>query len=218
MEKAVLLLPGKLRIPQKWPQWPGRVDPVVAKGGKLPPGTRRTWSGKELSDWPPEVEAVRGGKEGRENVGKWYTHQLSPGELLDFIDEARNGNINKNAWIGVVRTEASERIEAVAGIRVSKIMIESGAVRHAYNKAHHLLEEDDLLHAAEVINNPTSIELSPRKHRDSSVLIFKGNINGEIYFLEALRPKHEGWLSLISCYRPKKAGQGSDAAKTAPRS
>jgi hypothetical protein len=128
------------------------------------------------------------------------------------MDEARNGNTNINAWIGVVRPEVSERIKAIAGLRVSKIMVESGAIRHSYNKEHHLLEENDLLHATEVINYPVSIELSPRKHRDSNVLIFKGNI----YFLEAIRPKHGGWLSLVSCYRPKKAGQGSDAAETAP--
>jgi hypothetical protein len=192
----------------------------MAKGGKLPPGTRRTWGGKEYiklvsGKWRRYV-AEKWDSKG--NVENWYMHQLSPDELRGFVEEARNGNTNKNAWIGIVQTEASERIKAAAGVRVSKIMIESGAVRHAYNKAHHLLEEDDLLLAAEVINNPTSIELSPRKHRGSQVLVFKGHANGEIYFLEAVRPKHAGWLSLVSCYRPKKAGQGSDAAETAPRS
>jgi hypothetical protein len=189
----------------------------MAKGGKLPPGTRRTWGGKEHIK-PASGKWRRRVAEKKEGMEKWYTHQLNPDELRGFIDEARNGSANKNAWIGVVQTEVSERIKAAFGARVSKIMIESGAVRHAYNKAHHLLEEDDLLHAVEVINNPASIELSPRKHRDSNVLVFRGNVNGEIYFLEAVRPKHDGWLSLVSCYRPKKAGQGSDAAKTAPRS
>jgi hypothetical protein len=68
MEKAVLLLPGKLRMPRKHPRRgrkapPGRVDPAMAKGGKLPPGTRRTRGGKEyIKPALREVEAARGGK------------------------------------------------------------------------------------------------------------------------------------------------------------
>jgi hypothetical protein len=149
----------------------------------------------------------------------WYSHQLSAQELKQFIDEARNGKENKSVWIGMVEPEAAKRIKAVCGAGVSKIMLESGAVRHSYNKTHHNLEDNDLEYAVAVINNPTvTIGLSNQKHRDSEVLTFKGNINGEIYFLEAVRPKHDGWLSLVTCYRPKKAGQGSNAAETAPRS
>ncbi|WP_157784270.1 hypothetical protein [Treponema primitia] len=150
---------------------------------------------------------------------KWYDHQLSSQELKQFIAEERNGKENKSVWIGIVEPEAAERIKTVCGDEVSKIMLESGAVRHSYNKAHHNLADTDLEYAVTVINSPsTIIALSNQKHRDSEVLSFKGNINGEIYFLEAVRPKHQGWLSLVTCYRPKKAGQGSNAAKTAPRS
>jgi hypothetical protein len=149
---------------------------------------------------------------------KWYLHQLSRGELEGFISEARTGRANKNAWIGQVNPETAARIRDILGVDISKIMVESGAVRHSYGKKHHNLEDDDLFHAVEVINKPLSIELSPQKHRDSTVLVFKGNVNGEICFLEALRPKHEGWLSLVTCYRPKKAGQGSDAVETTPQS
>jgi hypothetical protein len=150
---------------------------------------------------------------------QWYAHQLSSQELKHFIDEERNGKENKSVWIGMVESDAARRIKAVCGAEVSKIMLESGAVRHSYNKAHHNLEDTDLEFAVAVINNPaTIIELSGQKHRDSEVVTFKGNINGEIYFLEAVRPKHDGWLSLVTCYRPKKAGQGSNAAETAPQS
>ncbi|MDR1931654.1 MAG: hypothetical protein LBQ57_02410 [Spirochaetales bacterium] len=149
---------------------------------------------------------------------KWYDHQLSTEELKKFIEEARNGKENKNAFIGTIQHSTAERIKAICGKNISKIMLESGAVRHSHNKLHHNLKDDDLLYAVEVINSPISIEPSPTKHRDSSVLTFKGYINGEIYFLEAIRPKHDGWLSLVTCYRPQKAGQGSDAAETAPRS
>ncbi|GHT53256.1 hypothetical protein FACS1894106_3870 [Spirochaetia bacterium] len=152
-------------------------------------------------------------------IHDWYSHLLSPHELKRFIDEERNGKTNKSVWIGMVEPEAARRIKAVSGAAVSKIMLESGAVRHSYNKAHHNLEDNDLSYAVEVINNAaTIIEVSSQKHRDSDVLTFKGNINGEIYFLEAVRPKHDGWLSLITCYRPRKAGQGSNAVETTPRS
>jgi hypothetical protein len=160
-----------------------------------------------------KVEAPAGKKD-----TNWYTHQLTTEELKEFIVEAKKGKENKNAFIGIVKTEAAQQIKAICGKVISKIMLESGAVRHSLGKIHHNLEEDDLLYAVEVINNPISIEVSPTKHRDSEVLSFKGNVNGEIYFLEAVRPKHKGWLSLVTCYRPKKAGQGSDAAETAPQS
>jgi hypothetical protein len=148
----------------------------------------------------------------------WYTRLLTTEELAEFIDEARNGKENKNAFIGLVESGTAKRIKAICGKDISKIMVESGAIRHSYCKKHHKLEKDDILHAVEIINNAASIEPSGTKHRDSEVLIFKGNNNGEICFLEAIRPKHDGWLSLVTCYRPQKAGQGSNATETAPRS
>jgi hypothetical protein len=148
----------------------------------------------------------------------WYTHQLTQDELKRFIADARAGKDDSKAWIGNIDPGTAKKIEALIKVQVSKIMLEGGSVRHSHKKAHHNLEEDDLLYAVDVINNAISIEISPQKHRDSDVLTFRGDINGEIYFLEAVRPKHEGWLSLVTCYRPRKAGQGSNAAETAPRS
>jgi len=148
----------------------------------------------------------------------WYTRQLTQDELKRFIADAKAGKDDSKAWIGSVEPGTAQKINDLLGVQVSKIMLEGGSVRHSHKKAHHNLEEDDLLYAVDVINNAISIEISPQRHRDSDVLIFRGDINGEIYFLEAVRPKHEGWLSLVTCYRPRKAGQGSNAAKTAPRS
>jgi L-threonylcarbamoyladenylate synthase len=153
-----------------------------------------------------------------DNKVEWYSHQLTTEELKKFIEESRTSRSDNHAWIGNVEAGTALRIKAISGVDISKIMIEGGAIRHSYNKAHHNLEDTDLLHAAELINKAKSIELSTQKHRGSDVLIFKGDINGEIIFLKAVRPKHGGWLSLVTCYRPKKAGRGSDAAKIAPRS
>jgi hypothetical protein len=89
-------------------------------------------------------------------------------------------------------------------------------VRHAYENKHHYLHKDDILFSVDVINNPVAIELSPQKNRDRRVLRFTGNIRGEIIFVEAVEP-HYGWLSLITCYRRKKARQGpTDACNTHP--
>jgi hypothetical protein len=153
-----------------------------------------------------------------DNKVEWYSHQLTTEELKKFIEESRTSGSDNHAWIGNVEAGTALRIKAISGVEVSKIMIEGGAIRHSYNKARHNLEDNDLLHAAEIINKTKSIELSTQKHRGSDVLIFKSDSNGEIIFLKAVRPKHGGWLSLVTCYRPQKAGRGSDAAKIAPRS
>jgi len=149
-------------------------------------------------------------------MNKWYSHLLSNGELKTFIAEARTGKENKKAFIGTVGPEAQKRIRAVCGKDVTAIILESSAVRHAYSKEYHHLENDDLLHIAEVINNPIDIELSDKRHQDNEVLTFKGEINGEIDFVEEVRVKHNGQLALVTCYRPKKAGRGPTLRQSVP--
>jgi hypothetical protein len=147
------------------------------------------------------------GQDRKQTVDKWYTHQLSAKELKQFIDEAKTGKDDKKAFIGLVAPESAARIKAICGKDVKVIILESGAVRHAYSKQYHNLEEDDLLHIVDVINTSVDITLSERSHQDSIVLTFRKDIGGEIDFVEELRIKHNGQLALVTCYRPKKAGR-----------
>jgi hypothetical protein len=138
---------------------------------------------------------------------EWYTHQLSGEELAAFIAEAKTGKDNKKALIGRVVPETAKRIKNLCGKDATAIILDSSAVRHAYSKKNHNLENDDLLHLVDAINTASVIEVSDKKHQDNDVLIFKKDINGEIDFVEELRMKHNGQLALITCYRLKKAGR-----------
>ena len=136
-------------------------------------------------------------------VGKepWYTHQLTHEQLKLFIEEARTGKSNKKAFIGTVTPDAVQRIKSICGKKVQRIMLESGAIRHSYSKDYHLLEDDDIFYYIDVVNTSTDIQFSGKKHLNNDVLTFTKDINGKILFAVEVRVKHEGWLSLITCYR-----------------
>jgi hypothetical protein len=89
-------------------------------------------------DLPKEKEPVPGD-------AKWYTRQLTPEEIKNFIDEALVGKENWKAYIGKITHEAHQRIRDFSGKIMSNIMLESGSVRHCINKPSHNLREDDLL-------------------------------------------------------------------------
>jgi hypothetical protein len=135
------------------------------------------------------------------NKELWYSHQLTQNELKVFLEEARTGKSNDKAYIGTVTPAAARRIEDICGKKVGKIMLESGAVRHSYSKDYHMLEEDDILYYVDVINSATDILLSGKKHLNNEVITLSKDINGKILFAVEVRIKHEGWLSLITCYR-----------------
>ena len=131
----------------------------------------------------------------------WYIHQLTQDQLKFFIEEARIGKSNKKAFIGTITPDAVQRIESICGKKVKRIMLESGAIRHSYSKDYHLLENDDIFHYIDVVNSATDIQFSWKKHLNNIVLTFTKDINGKILFAVEVRVKHEGWLSLITCYR-----------------
>ena len=87
----------------------------------------------------------------------WYIHQLTHDELKVFVEKARTGKTNDNAFIGIVASAAVQRIEALCGKKVEKIMLASGAVRHSYGKVYHLLGKDDIFHFVDVVNTATDI-------------------------------------------------------------
>ena len=118
--------------------------------------------------------------------------------------ECVNANARVAALMGLIAVEAADaaqRIEAVCGKKVGKIMLESGAVRHSYSKDYHLLENDDIFHYVDVVNTAVDIRLSGKKHLSNEVVTFTKDINGEILFAVEVRMNHGGWLSLITCYR-----------------
>ncbi|MDR1215191.1 MAG: hypothetical protein LBK25_00755 [Treponema sp.] len=132
---------------------------------------------------------------------KWFTRLLSTNELKAFIDNAKIGNKNEKAFIGLVMPDAAERIQAVYGQGVKKIMLESEAVRHSYRVAYHNLQDDDLLLFADVVNTATDIKLSDTKHQNNTVIQMRKNIGEKIIFTVEVRIKHGGWLALVTCAR-----------------
>jgi hypothetical protein len=131
----------------------------------------------------------------------WYLKQLTHDEVKTFVEEARTGKTNEKAFIGTVTPDAALRIESICGKKVQKIMLESGAIRHSYGKEYHLLENDDIFHYVDAVNTATDIQFSGKKHLNNDVLTFTKDLNGKILFAVEVLVKHDGWLSLITCYR-----------------
>ena len=155
------------------------------------------------------------------NKKPWYLHQLTQDELKVFVEKSRTGKSNDKAFIGTVAVDAAQRIEAVCGKKVGKIMLESGAVRHSYSKDYHLLENDDIFHYVDVVNTAIDIRLSGEKHLNNEVITFTKDINGEILFTVEVRVNYGGWLSLVTCYRlhkKDKAWAMLHAARKRPQS
>jgi hypothetical protein len=132
---------------------------------------------------------------------------LTTEELRRFINYSLINTEKKEAVIGIVNEDISQKIKEISNETVSEVRIDGDHIRHSYNKSAHNLESDDLLHSMEVINKPTEIALETKLNHGSKVLIFKGNVNGEIYFIEGIHAKG-GYISLITCYRQRKAGRG----------
>jgi hypothetical protein len=173
----------------------------MAKGGKLPPGTRRTWGGE---GYIKPASGERGRYMAEKNNGKWYDCQLSEDELKAFVAESLAGKENKKAFIGTIASEAVQRIEAVCGKKVGRIVLESEAVRHSINKASHNLHDGDLLRLVNVINTATDIKNSQIHHQNNKCLEITQDIDGNITFVVEVRVKFGGWLALVTCYRQKK--------------
>ena len=148
---------------------------------------------------------------------RWFDHRLSTGELRQFVNEALEGKVNKKAFIGIVTPGAANRIESLCGKKVTAIMLESEAVRYSYGKSYHLLEKDDILHYAGVINTATDIQISGKRHQNNEVLTFTKDIDGTILFAVEVRVNHGGWLSLITCYRLHKKNRGGETPHAAPK-
>ena len=146
-----------------------------------------------------------------ESADKWFSHVLSVEEFKEFVAESLVSRSNKKAFLGYVEPQAAMRIKAKSGISVTKIMADSGAIRHSYERKHHNLEADDIFHIVELINTAIDIELSDTKNQNNQVLYFRKNINGLITFVEEVRAARDGWLDLVTCYRQRNAGRRSDA-------
>ena len=137
---------------------------------------------------------------------EWFKHELSDKELLHFIKAVREGKSGK-ALIGKISNKTVKTIKNLVGAGITKIILESSAVTHAEKNMNHHLRKDDIQKCIEVINNPRYVTKSPRENRCCPVLIFEGDINGSLIFVERVHIKH-GELSLVTAYRKSEAGQG----------
>jgi hypothetical protein len=136
----------------------------------------------------------------------WFTHELSPAEFAAFVADAMSGtkSVQSKAFVGTVTPEAGQRIKAVCGITVTKIMADSGAVRHANKKTEHKLCEGDILLMREVVNTATDIHLSTLQHQNNVCIeMCKDEAEILIFVFEA-RKNFGGWLALVTAYRQKK--------------
>ena len=127
-------------------------------------------------------------------------------ELQNFTDETIKDKKAPYKWIkiGNVCNDAQKRIEQKCGVKISGIHMDNSGVIHALTQSHHNLEPNDLLHAVDVINSTTDIELSQKQHLSNNVLIFKKDIDGEIIFLTEVHVKND-YLLVFDAWRQKKA-------------
>ncbi|MCL2193455.1 MAG: hypothetical protein FWB78_08680 [Treponema sp.] len=138
------------------------------------------------------------------NAKRWFRRVLTSGELKQFIKDARSGKNPGNALVGMVSNSTKEKVRELTGVDVSKIVLEEVAVAHI-DAPKHNLEPDDIKNRVEVINNPARVTLSPQKTSQGlSVVLFEGDIGGEIVFVETVHKKYDGWLSVKTAYRKKK--------------
>ena len=136
----------------------------------------------------------------------WYKKQLNREELRDFIKNAIAGNKNDKAFIGIVESDAAQRIEKISGKKVGKIMIESEGIRHSLKKSSHNLRDDDLLNIVDAINTATGIKISNKRHQNNECLEICKDIGGKITFVMEIRIHYGGWLALVTCYRLNRGG------------
>ena len=151
----------------------------------------------------PRGNNGRFSEKGAENGEKWFRHVLTERELKQFIEDARNGKNVGNALLGMVSDSTKKKVKELTGIEVTKIILEGSSIAHI-DDPKHKLEDDDIEKCVKVINDPVDVKLSPEQtNQGLNVVCFEGNINGQIYFLEAAHKTYDGWLSLKTAYRKK---------------
>jgi hypothetical protein len=114
--------------------------------------------------------------------------------FLDFIDRLylprpqSGGVLNpKGIKIGIVSKNTKKLLDNKFGFGVQDI--DKDGVIHALDKPAHNLDPDDLLRMVDIINTSQDITLSPEKHQNNQVLIFKKDVDGELTVLAEFRKK-----------------------------
>jgi hypothetical protein len=138
-------------------------------------------------------------------------------ELKSFIDHTMTDRSApyRRLKIGLVSENTKKLLDNKFGFDIQDIDIDKDGVIHAMDKPTHNLEPDDLLHAADVINTSQDITLSPEKHQNNQVLIFKKDIDGELTVLVEFRKKN-GYLLVFDAWRKQKARRRSNAVQSPP--
>lgn len=133
-------------------------------------------------------------------------------EYQIFINQSliNKDGINKKINIG----ETTEDTRTRLGKNVRNIGIDNDAVIHAYNEKHNL-EPDDLLHAAEIINEADNLILSKKQHNQCNVISFVKDLNGEIELLAEIH-EQKYFLMIFNAWRKKKVRRRPDAVERPP--
>jgi hypothetical protein len=142
--------------------------------------------------------------EGKSDDPHWYSRILTPDEFRQLVAGALAGERHKKAWIGMIEPSAADRIRALCGKSVTKIMVESDSIWHSYKKGQHNLHFEDIFCVTDVINTASFMERSAEGNQNNEVIKFRKDSNGLITFVMEIRVKYEGWLALVTCYRLKK--------------
>jgi hypothetical protein len=130
----------------------------------------------------------------------------------DFIGYtmANRNATNKRLKIGDLSEDRQNLINERFECALKDITTDTSGIIHAMEKKEHNLEPDDLLHAVDVINTAEDVTLSPKKHQNNKVLVFKKDINGELTILAEIRSKY-GHLTVFDAWRKEKARRHPDA-------
>lgn len=172
-------------------------------------------NGMEHSDKSGRFVSKNGGNNGGKKR-KGPLKVVSKSELHDFIEKYKTDKTHDRVSLGAVSEDAKNRIKKATGIDVERAILDSDSVFHAYSKANHNLDPDDLDDMKEIIDTTTDIQLSPEKTKQGlPVIIFKQQKpNGVILCEEFRAGKKE--LELQTAYRVKKNRQPRSAGKSQP--
>ena len=144
-----------------------------------------------------------GGDDGNTSKTKGRLQVLNKAELHDFIEKHKTSTENVRVSLGKISSKAQQRIKEKTGLVVNRVILDSDSIRHAYSKAAHNLEPNDLDNMVDVINTTNDITVSSKKYNNNTAIIFKEEIENGVFFVEEFRAgKNE--LELVTAYRQKK--------------
>lgn len=129
---------------------------------------------------------------------------LSPKETHNFIQKHRTSKENERVSLGDIADDAKKRIKDATGLDVTRAILDSDSLHHAFNDPKHNLDDNDLDNMKEVIDTSRNIELSDKKNKQGNpVTIFKEEKPNGVILCEEYRAKNKE-LELQTAYKEKR--------------